>query len=70
MKPSRTFIASAGGLHRIASSFPGCIAQSFVVNNFTDFLDVVRVQKNKDFLQSLVAFHYSNICYLIDLTEN
>ena len=44
--------------------FRGRIAwQSFLVNNFADFPDVVHVKKNQDFVQSLVAFSYSNIHY-------
>ena len=46
--------------------FCGCIAwQSFLANNFADFLDVVQVKKTKekDFVQSLVAFRISNISY-------
>ena len=37
---------------------------SFLENNFAEFLDeVCRVKINQDFVQSLVAFRYSNICY-------
>ena len=35
---------------------------SFLENNFAEFLDEVRVEINQDFVQSLVAFRYSNIC--------
>ena len=31
------------------------------LNNFADFSDVVRVKKNQDFVQPLVAFPISNI---------
>ena len=42
--------------------FHGRIAlQSFLVNNFADFSDVLK--KNQDFVQSLVAFGISNIYY-------
>ena len=44
--------------------FPGRIAwQSFCENNFADFSGVVRVKKNQDFVQPLVAFPISNISY-------
>ena len=44
--------------------FRGRIAwQSFFENNFADFSDVVRVKKNQDFVQPLVAFPISNISY-------
>ena len=33
------------------------------INNFADFSNVVRVKKNQDFVQSLVAFTISNISY-------
>ena len=36
--------------------------KSFLVNNFADFLDV-QVRKSLDFIQSLMAFGISNICY-------
>ena len=43
--------------------FRGHIAwQSFLVNNFADFPDLVR-SKSQDFVPSLVVFPYSNICY-------
>ena len=48
-------------------TFCGHIAwKSFLVNNFADFPDIVRVKK-QDFIQSWVAFHYSNICYCLGL---
>ena len=44
--------------------FRGRIAwHSFLENNFAEFLDEVRVQINQDFVQSLVAFRYSNSRY-------
>ena len=44
--------------------FRGCIAwQGFFLNNFADLSDVVRVKKNQDFVQPLVAFPISNIFY-------
>ena len=44
--------------------FRGCIAwHSFLESNFADFIGEVRVKINQDFIQSLVAFRYSNICY-------
>ena len=39
--------------------------QSFFENNFADFSDVVRVEKNQDFVQLLVAFPISNIYFLV-----
>ena len=35
----------------------------FFKNNFADFSDAVRVKKNQDFVQPLVAFPISNIFY-------
>ena len=44
--------------------FHGHIAwHSFCKNNFAEFHDEVRVKINQDFVQSLVVFCYSNICY-------
>ena len=44
--------------------FRGRIAwHSFLENNLAEFLDEVRVKINQDFIQSLVVFRYSNICY-------
>ena len=41
--------------------FPGRIARhSFLENNFAEFLDEARIKINQDFVQSLVAFCYSN----------
>ena len=46
--------------------FCGLIAwQSFFLNNFADFSNVVRVKKNQDFVQPLVAFPISNISYCV-----
>ena len=39
------------------------IAWQFYENNFADFSNVVRVKKNQDFIQPLVAFPISNISY-------
>ena len=39
--------------------------QSFFENNFADFSDVVRVKKNQDLVQPLVAFPICNISYLV-----
>ena len=39
--------------------------QNFFENNFTDFSDVVRVKKNQDFVQPLVAFPFSSISYYL-----
>ena len=39
--------------------------QSFFLNNFVDFSNVVRVKKNLDFGQPLVAFPISNISYCL-----
>ena len=42
--------------------FRWCIGwHSFLENSFAEFLDEVRVKINQDFVQSLVAFCYSNI---------
>ena len=38
----------------------------FLENNSAEFLDEVQVKTNQDFVQSLVAFRYSNICYWIE----
>ena len=38
---------------------------SFLENNFAEFFDEVRVIINKNFVQTLVAFWYSIICYCI-----
>ena len=43
--------------------------QSFLVNNFAHFLDVVWV-KNQDVVQPLVVFGYSNICYSYHTPDN
>ena len=40
----------------------------FLVNNFIHFPDV-RVKKFQDFIQSLVAFPYSNICHFASMKE-
>ena len=46
------------------AKFRGRIAwQSFFENNFADFSDIVRVKKNQDSVQPLVAFPISNISY-------
>ena len=48
--------------------FHGHIAwHSFLENNFSEFLDEVRVKINQDFVQSLMAFRYNNICYWVKL---
>ena len=39
-----------------------CFLQTFLANNFSDFLYIAG-KKNQEFLQSLVAFRYSNISY-------
>ena len=41
---------------------------SFLENDFAEFLDEVRAKINQDFVHSLVAFRYSNICYCVALT--
>ena len=42
----------------IVSSFAGeTVHDSFLENNFAEIFDEVRVKINKEFVQSLVAFH-------------
>ena len=55
MKPSHAFITSVCWSHRIASIF-SIAWESFLVNNFANFLDVVGIKKNQDFIWSMVAF--------------
>ena len=68
MKPVRTFITSACWLHRIVSSFTGVFIawQKFSCKQLCWFPTCSaskKKKKNQDFVQSLIVFCYSNICY-------
>ena len=52
--------AVQNGLHQVLRTYIAW--QEFSRNNFGDFFDEVQVKNNQYFLQSLVLFHYSNIC--------
>ena len=56
--------AAQTGLREVLKAY--CMTE-FFENKFTDFFDVVHVEKNQDFVQPLVAFPISNISYYVQL---